>query len=215
MHERCKRLCGEERENCFISNKKQILCLTDMVINKITGISALLQIIREEINDVKTLALLERADREMQALVDWIRFLEVAGDLREFLKAQPELRDPERRREPRFPVTKTLREMIRLDVEMNGVCRTVDIINMSNRGLLFSSSQPAESGSVLNARLVFVRTPLRERSFHLHVIYSHPRAGVYLTGCEVSPEEKELFDIFKSVYEYIEDEAFRQAMTDE
>ncbi len=109
MHGRCKRFCGEERENCFISNRKQLLCLTDMVINKITGISALFQILREEIEDRKALELLERANGEMQALVDWVRFLEIAGDLREFLQARPELREPERRREPRFPVTQTVK----------------------------------------------------------------------------------------------------------
>jgi len=215
MYERCRRLCGEDRENCFISNKKQLLCLTDMVINKITGISALFQILREEIEDRKALELLERANGEMQALVDWVRFLEIAGDLREFLKARPELREPERRREPRFPVTQTLKEMIRLEVEIDGMFRTVDILNLSNRGILFRSHQPMESGTVLKARLVFVRTPLRERAFHLHVRHSRPQSGAFITGCEVSPEETESFGIFRSIYEYIEDEVFRQALTDD
>lgn len=215
MYDRCKRLCKDFRDDCFIKNPRQVVCIADMVINKITGISALLQLLMKKETSPENLKLIEKADMEIKGLVDWIRFLELAGDIREFIKARPEERPDEKRSEPRFPVTDTLRDIMKMSVQVDDKNSDVEIINISNKGILFRSRQEFEPGERILSTLKFIKNPIRERVFYLTVRHSTKKGEHFLTGAEVDRDEATYFSIFQSVYEYVEEMVFKNSLQDE
>ncbi len=215
MYDRCKHLCKNFRDDCFIKNPRQVVCIADMVINKITGVSALLQLLLKNETSPENLKLIEKAETEIKGLVDWIRFLELAGDIREFIKARPEERPDEKRSEPRFPLTDTLRGIIKMSVQVEDENRDVEIINISNRGILFRSGREFNPGERILSTLKFLKNPIKERVFYLTVRHSTKKGEYFLTGAEVDREEATSFSIFQSIYEYVEEMVFQNALQDE
>ncbi|RME66377.1 MAG: PilZ domain-containing protein [Nitrospirae bacterium] len=203
MIERCRNFCGQDRKNCFISDKKQIACISDMVINRVAAISYILQLLSEDLPQEKK-NLLEEAERQINSLIDWIRFLELTSDLKRSIDALGHY-PKDRRKEPRFPVTEVLRQFIALEVEVKGFWERVELVNISNSGVLFSSSHEFPPGTTLMARLVFLKNPLRSRSFQLIVKHSRKTQNLYQTGTEVKKDEAHRIKLFQHIYDYIKD----------
>lgn len=74
MTDRCQRICGDD-DNCFRGNDKQLACVSDMIINKASGIKAIIENARsggkhEGMDEVLTLA-----TRNLNELISWVVYL--------------------------------------------------------------------------------------------------------------------------------------------
>ena len=79
IHERCLRICSNADRNCSISNKAQIECISDMVINKGCSIKGIIEeaIREEQCEDL--VKLLSLASEGIDDLVAWIRHVQGSG----------------------------------------------------------------------------------------------------------------------------------------
>ncbi len=203
MLSRCKQLCGQDRKDCFISNRRQIACIADMVINKIAGMSYILQMLKAEVTKEHK-PLIEKIEREIQALVDWVRFLEVSADLKEAIRLYQDY-PQERRRELRFPVTDILKQFVGLEVEVKGFLQSVELVNISNSGLLFRVSDDLSPGTTVKARLLFLKNPISRREFNIVIKHCEAHEKGFLVGAEVEKDQSDRFKLFESIYEYLKD----------
>ena len=74
---RCHQICGTGSAPCFKNNKKQISCISDMVINKICALKAIVDMANEDNQCVKIDEYLDMASENVDELINWIRYLQV------------------------------------------------------------------------------------------------------------------------------------------
>lgn len=102
MLERCHRICGR-LDACFINNKKQIECLSDLLINKAFCTVEILEGILRENKDANLALKLRNALRGPYEIINWTKYIQIAHDLKFILKTES-LHLPERRIEIRYPL---------------------------------------------------------------------------------------------------------------
>jgi EAL domain-containing protein (putative c-di-GMP-specific phosphodiesterase class I) len=78
--ERCHRICGNGSALCFRNNKKQISCISDMVINKICALKTIVDMANEDKQCEKIDEYLGMASENVNELINWIRYLQKGGD---------------------------------------------------------------------------------------------------------------------------------------
>ncbi len=72
--ERCQRIC--EGLNCFANNKKQFMCICDMLINKAWPIKDLIAAAMKENKCSEVAEILKMASDNVDELVNWVKQLQ-------------------------------------------------------------------------------------------------------------------------------------------
>lgn len=72
--ERCQRICKSSL-NCFADNKKQLMCISDMVINKAWPIKNLIASAMKKNKCAEVSEILQIASDNMDELVNWVKQL--------------------------------------------------------------------------------------------------------------------------------------------
>lgn len=80
FNERCHRICGTGSALCFRNNKKQISCISDMVINKICALKTIVDMANEDKQCEKIDEYLDMASENVNELINWIRYLQKGGE---------------------------------------------------------------------------------------------------------------------------------------
>ncbi|MBI4837710.1 MAG: hypothetical protein HY806_00860 [Nitrospirae bacterium] len=203
MKERCRQICGDDVSNCFINNKKQIACIADMVINKVFGISSVVEIALKENLKEDIVERLDLALKETQELIDWIKFLQIANDLKTLISASELNHEAEKRSEMRFPLPEIYKQYLALKINTFGVYNQVTLLNFSRSGLRFKSLFPLETNSVKECILVTSHIISKEVSFNVIIRHCIKDSGGYIVGGQIEKvSDSTSFDFFKSIYDY-------------
>ncbi len=190
--------------NCFINNKKQIACIADMVINKVFGISSVVEIALKENLKEDIVERLDLALKETQELIDWIKFLQIANDLKTLISASEANREKEQRTEMRFPLPEIYRQYIALKINTFGVYNPVTLLNFSRSGLQFKSLFPLEINSVRECILVTSHIISKEVSFTIITRHCIKDNSGYIIGGQIEKvSDSTSFDFFKNIYDYV------------
>lgn len=67
---------GYEALNCFARNSMQAGCVSDMVINKVGHIKLIIERAREENQCEQTAEILDMASKDIDGLINWVRYLQ-------------------------------------------------------------------------------------------------------------------------------------------
>jgi len=204
MRERCKRICGDDKDHCFIGNKKQIECIADMVINKMFGISSIIAVSMGESSPEKIREKLSHAMKTMDELIAWVKFLQIANDLRELSSLSFEDGVPEKRRETRYPLPESYRDYILMKVKVGDSLVPVSITNFSRHGIRFMCPEPLAPGTVVECILLSSHRIRKEVLFSVKVRYCTKQGATFDTGVQTEDiSDKVSFDFFRSVHDLI------------
>lgn len=204
LNERCERICGSDFEHCFIANRRQIECIADMVINKVFGISALIETALEEDQPGVLHEKLDRAMRNSRELINWVKFLQVAHDLRTLrtIGAAPETR--EQRREARYPVPEEAGRYLGLKVDKGDTLRRVRLTNFSRTGMQFRSPEPLEQGVLYRCVLSTEHTIRQEVVLAVSVKYCTAEGEEFLVGVSIEEvSDRPSLDFFQNMIDFI------------
>jgi hypothetical protein len=211
MRDRCIRICGSPAGDCFVSNRKQLECIADMVINKVFAVSSVIDLSMEEdrINIIKDN--LSSALKSSNELISWIKYLQMTHDLNSLSLLLRETAGPDKRTETRFPLPVLFRDYIILQVEHDGLYRDVNIVDFSSQGLSFSSPEPIEDNSVLECLLTSHFDTDKAVSFYIKTKHCNRRNGDYIVGAKIEDfSDSSTFDFFRNVYDFMIDVVERE-----
>jgi hypothetical protein len=208
VEDRCRRICGETRDDCFINSRKQINCISDTIINKTTIMTISLGSILKS-NDMDLMK--KKAAFAMKSaseLANWIKYLQMVPDLQALSSLVLDAEAEEKRTEIRYPVPE--REKGRIRVVLPGGSEA-GLIYFSQSGLGILSPEPLEKGSDLECRLTSDITGPQAEVFRAGVRYSAPSGDGHFCGMLIS-EVKGYgpFNFFDLVNQFLTDIELRE-----
>lgn len=72
--ERCQQICGDGSDLCF--NNEQVDCISDMIINKVYALSAIIDRAREDNQCEQIAEFLDMASENVDELINWVKYLQ-------------------------------------------------------------------------------------------------------------------------------------------
>ncbi|MCX7794065.1 MAG: PilZ domain-containing protein [Thermodesulfovibrionales bacterium] len=198
MIDRCLRICGGF-DSCFIQTKKHIECLSDILINKAFGTSEILEQILKECNEPRMVSLLQEALRSTYEIMNWVKYLQIASDLK-FTSEISKVSSNEKRRHLRYPVPEVIRRYINLTIDAEGKMIEGIITNISQQGLQFIIKEPLKPGKIYSLKISTIRTASKELILKIKVVYCKRNGVNFISGAFVAEMPDELsFNFFKNV----------------
>lgn len=154
LHDRCMRICGKHGLECFNESPKMLTCLSDMLINKAYGLSAVLDMLKaEEIPDSAKELLDESIDITTE-LINWVKYLQLTRDLRGATVSAFETAEHDNQRaENRFPFPDILKKHILLRVGCIEELEDVELVNFSRHGMQFMCNGNSAPDKIMKAEL--------------------------------------------------------------
>lgn len=204
MLERCKKICGESPESCIVESKEQVICIADMVLNKITGLEGFLEFALDETDMDKVKEYIGNAKKLLEDLTEWVRFIQISYDLKKLNDLTDDLKD--RRKYKRYPLPEIYQSLINILIYKEKGSIKTKIINFSKKGILFLSPQPFETDSIIEGVISVTAGDMdtREYSFRAKVIYCIKTNEGYKAGVELQElGETADVDFFKIIYNFI------------
>ncbi|HHN64461.1 MAG TPA: PilZ domain-containing protein [Nitrospirae bacterium] len=206
MLERCRKICGESPDSCVIESKEQVICIADMVLNKIMGLQGLLDFALEESEVEKIREHLGNAKKLLDDLVEWVRFIQIAHDLKTIYDLSVETKTNERRRFRRYPLPGGYQDLLEITLSGSDAVTRARVINFSKKGMLFISPLPLVVGSVVEGRISIPQVPAdrQEYAFMAKVVHCRSVDEGYRVGVELQRfAGADEVDCFKVVYNLI------------
>ncbi len=154
MKDRCRLICGSEDPDCFVTSKNQLNCIADLVINKTTGITMMLELSLSGKKVYEEGEAIRKAFASTNELSNWIKYLQMVGDMKELHSLVLDSDQNEKRGEIRYPMPEVQADKVGMalaDTEGQGFLR---VINFSQSGVRFISPAPYEVGDVIESHLV-------------------------------------------------------------
>ena len=204
MLERCRKICGDSPDRCIVESKEQVICIADMVLNKITGLEGFLEFALEETDLDKIREYVGNAKKILEDLTEWVRFLQIAHDLRKLNDLPDDLKD--RRRYKRYPLPEIYQSLINILIYKKEDSIKTRIINFSKKGILFLSPQPFDRDSIIEGVVSITAGDVntREYTFKAKVIHCIRTDKGYKAGVELQKlGETADVDFFKIIYNLI------------
>lgn len=202
MIERCHRICGG-LDDCFINNKKQIDCISDILINKAFGTSEIIEQLIKKYQDEELSLMLREALRGPYEIINWVKYLQIARDL----KFSPEpLRQSlnERRREIRYPLPETIQKYIDLSIDAHGRMLAGIITNLSQQGLQFITTEPVKPGMIYDLKLSSTRATGKDLFLKIKTVYCNRNEDKFISGAFIVEMPDDLsFNFFKNVLDLL------------
>ncbi len=205
---RCRRICGGTREHCFIDNEKQIICIADMIINKVTGIKGIIEMAARPDQNKGLPEVLDRISVSLDELINWVRYLQITHDLRELSDLTFESRTEERRKEKRYPLPGIYQRFITLRIGGPGSRFQALLLDFSPRGVKFRSPGPFDIDSKVECTLT---TAGREVSLSARVRHCMEEGGEYVIGAEIEEVSDDTsFNFFRDVHSLLIEAAMQE-----
>jgi hypothetical protein len=206
IQERCRRICDGKSAQCFISNKKQLSCLSDMLINNVYSIASILEFAMDEEHPHGMRENISEALSISRDLIDWVKYLQITHDIKQIQPLTKKGTYTNNRAEQRYPFPELYEQYIELTLMTRGTEVKAQLVNFSRNGLQFK----APTGFGLNE---FVQGTLSTRhlvgkTVHFKATARYVLVGgeEYVTGAKVlEVSDSKDFDFFRSVHEFIQD----------
>jgi hypothetical protein len=201
--DRCKVICGGISESCFMDNTRHLDCIADMVINKTSGISLLLnRALREDPDEASEN--IRNAITILKELSNWVKYLQVTRNLKQLNALHSNAGISDCRKVARYPLPEMYEKYISMKVTLPGRSIPVSIIDFCQRGSQFRSAEPIEPGSIITCTLSTQFNIKKEVHCSMTVKYCSPRDGAYLIGAHVTDvDDSSEFNFFNNIYDFI------------
>jgi hypothetical protein len=201
VRDRCRRICGETREDCFVNSREQINCIADMVVNKTSVMSIALNALLKSNDPENMKRKAEGAKRSASELSNWIKYLQMVPDLQALSTLVLDAEAEEKRTEIRYPVPEEEKGMIRV-VLPGGSEAGLNYFSQSGLGLV--SQEPLEKGSEPECRLTSDATGPHMVVFRGTVMYSFPSEGGHVSGMRINEVKGQgSFNFFDTVNQFL------------
>lgn len=204
VSDRCQRICGEKREDCYVNSKSQINCIADMVINKTTSMGMLLRGALESDDLEFVRDTIRESMNNSTELSNWVRYLQIVPDLQNLSTLVLDADSEERRTEIRYPLPEDKRPFINVllgDGKSEG-----ELVNFSQSGLQVLSTEPFDKGMVLDCQLTARISAAHAISFRAAVMYAVPAGDAHIMGMRVMDVQGgNVFNIFGTVHQLMVD----------
>jgi hypothetical protein len=206
IQKRCRRICNGDSGQCFINNKRQLSCLSDMLINNVYGITSVLEFameeehpgsVRENINEALTIS---------RDLINWVKFLQITHDIRHLEPMLNVTTGPNTRSERRYPFPEHYEQYIELTLLADGREMPAKLVNFSRSGLQFRVPLEFTRRDLIEGILRTRHVIGKEVHFKATARYVLVSEDNYITGAKVlEVSDNRDFDFFRSVHEFIQD----------
>lgn len=202
MIERCHRICGG-LDDCFINNRKQIECLSDILINKAFGTVQILENLLRESNDTRLKSSIREALRGPYEIINWIKYIQIAHDIK-FSPIPKETDLKEKRKEIRYPLPEFFQQYINLYIDAEGLMLNGQITNISQQGLQFITPKPLKTGMICNLKITSTRTANKNLFLKVRITYSLQKEESYISGASIIElYDDSSFNFFKYVIDLL------------
>jgi hypothetical protein len=203
VSDRCERICGKKKSECFVNKKEQINCIADMVINKTTTIAmSLTASVRMKDSDFILETALESIS-DAGELSNWIKYLQIVPDLLTLSSLVLDVDSTEKRKQIRYPVPGEFEGRIRVVFDD---MHKVGLLNFSQSGMQMLSSRPMEKGNIIQCHLAADIEEAPTTPFKAAVMYCFPTGGSYTCGARILElRGSEIFNFFSPVHQLMLD----------
>lgn len=203
IHARCDRLCGDANHECFVNNSSQLTCLADMLVNKVYGLSSVLEILKaEELPDSAREFLDESLDITDE-LINWVKYLQMTHDIKSMAVSLQSGAEGNRRKEDRFQFPEVLHKHIKLMTGQGDDLKESTLIDFSKSGLQLVTIEPLEPDTVFDAQISAPRVG-KFMQFKARVKHTSEHLGAITVGASLeeanSPND---LHFFHSIMEFI------------
>jgi len=203
VEDRCKRICGETRADCFVNSREQINCIADMVVNKTSVISVSLSALFQSNDPERMKQKAEGAARSASELANWIKYLQMVPDLQTLSSLVLDAASDEKRMEIRYPVPEEDIGKVRVVLPGGAEARLIDF---SQSGLGIVSADKLEAGAELECRLTSDATGPQMDVFRGRVMYCFPSSDGHASGMRISEVRgQSSFNFFDLVNQFLMD----------
>lgn len=205
MKDRCKLICGSDDADCFVMSKNQLNCIADLVINKTTAISMLLGYHLSPGEKNNEDEMVRAAFASTNELSNWIKYLQMVGDMRELHSLVLDSDRNEKRSEIRYPLPDAHAHRVGIamaEAEGQGFLK---LINYSQSGVRFVSPVALEEGGELQFHIVSKGGNWADPvSFKAEVRNCWGSGGNFQVGARVGEiSGKDAFNFFLNIHSLI------------
>lgn len=177
-----------------------------MVLNKVSGILGVVELTLEENKSEKVARNLEKAAESIHELVNWVKFLQIAHDLRMISLQSEKTVAHENRKDTRYPLPEIYRKYLAMKINIAGSFEEVIIKNISRQGVQFSSPGQLDINSVIDCVLYSTLIIERKVCFRVKIKYCARKDGELITGAKIEEMPDNIdFDFFNNVFEFIKE----------
>ncbi len=205
MKDRCRLICGRDDADCFVMSKNQLECIADLVINKTTATSMMLELsLSGNVIDEDGEAI-RKAFASTNELTNWIKYLQMVLDMKELHSLVLGSDMNEKREEIRYPMPEAQADKVGMALADTGGKDFMRVINFSQSGVRFVSPAPYEVGDVVESYLVSSGGTWADTVvFKAEVCNCIGSGGSYQVGARVGEVSgKEVFNFFVNVHSLI------------
>lgn len=181
------------------------MCISDMILNKVAVTSMLLESVIQGNSESNGSKEAEVALKSLDELTGWIKFLQMAHDLRETIGIFNENRIAEKRKEMRYPLPEIYQKYIGLSIHVHGSVISVQLLNFSQSGMQFKSPEDLAVGSVIEGIFFTERHPIKKGVSFIAVVRHCSKldegfnVGVQITAVQ----DDSTLDFFMDVHDFI------------
>lgn len=154
MKDRCRLICGSSEADCFVMNRNQLHCIADLVINKTTAISMMLELSLSEKNIDQDGEAVRMAFASTNELTNWIKYLQMVGGMKELHSLVLGSDLNEKRGEIRYPLPESHADRVGVSIDDPEGLAFLRVLNFSQSGVRFISPAPYEVGDLIECCLV-------------------------------------------------------------
>ncbi len=179
--------------------------MADMIINKVCCIKDVLDMAVKENRSNDLSDILKQASDNINELIDWVKFLQIAHDHRDLISMLSETNTThERRREKRYPLSEKYQKYITVRINTSGTPVAVFIIDFSMHGVKFKSPVSFDVDSIKEGTLSSSYHLSKEVSFKVKIRYCAEHNGEFTLGGQIVEIADNMHtDFFKKVHEFI------------
>ncbi len=203
--ERCKRICGNPDQHCFIENKNQIMCISDIIINKVFNIKEMLELAARGDQSDQLNKTIKLASDNIDELIDWVKFLQIAHGHQDLVSILTEdEKTPDTRHEKRYPLPAHYQQYIIMKIMGADDSVLLRIIDFSIHGVKFITPMPLDLDSIHEITLSTSQPPSVEVRFKVMIKHCQELDGEFVAGGKIEKIDNDTAtDFFKKIYDLI------------
>lgn len=203
--ERCRRICGDEIRDCFMGNKRQLDCIADMVVNKISNTKGFIESAMGNDPKGKLARNLDSAVISLNELLNWVKFLQISHDLKGLSLLSSRAATPERRKEVRYAVAKNYSSLLSVHINLSDSKVAVTLTDFSQRGMQFISPSALEMDSTVDGTLSSAGPRGKKVvTFKLRIRHCIKDEQRYIVGGRILEIfDASTFNFFENIFDFI------------
>lgn len=199
VQDRCGRICGPIERDCYVNRRSQLNCIADLVINKTTGISMILDFALQEPDKNIMDEYIAECLTSAHELANWIKYLQMIKNLQDLSSLVLDADAGDKRSEIRYPMPEKFSDsvVIVLEGENTPPC---SVINFSQSGVQMVGPVDIKimqhvRGTVMNPRCS------KGTPFAAQVAYCKTDGSVSYVGLRITEVHgAKSFNFFNDVY---------------